>query len=54
MYFYPVCCFLAARGAAVYFAMANTRYRTEEDKEAYRHYDMTVAMLNKTMGLCLR
>jgi hypothetical protein len=21
---------------------------------AYRHYDMTVAMLNRTMGLCLR
>ncbi|PKS12143.1 hypothetical protein jhhlp_001441 [Lomentospora prolificans] len=33
---------------------SRTERRTEEDKEAYRHYDMTVAMLNKTMGLCLR
>lgn len=23
-------------------------------KTAYKHYDMTVAMLNKSMGLCLR
>jgi len=23
-------------------------------RTAYRHYEMTVAMLNKTMGLCLR
>ncbi|KAI0186594.1 hypothetical protein EV127DRAFT_170285 [Xylaria flabelliformis] len=23
-------------------------------KTAYNHYDMTIAMLNKTMGLCLR
>ncbi|KAM5351877.1 hypothetical protein ACJ41O_004600 [Fusarium nematophilum] len=25
-----------------------------EAQTAYHHYDMTVAMLNKTMGLCLR
>ncbi|KAM0561708.1 hypothetical protein ACHAPJ_002877 [Fusarium lateritium] len=25
-----------------------------ETQTAYHHYDMTVAMLNKTMGLCLR
>ncbi|KAI0439758.1 DUF1763-domain-containing protein [Xylaria telfairii] len=24
------------------------------EKTAYNHYDMTIAMLNKTMGLCLR
>jgi len=41
------------------------RRRSEEPKalihgsdiskdNAYLHYDMTVAMLNKTMGLCLR
>ncbi|KAL7623889.1 hypothetical protein AAE478_005445 [Parahypoxylon ruwenzoriense] len=24
------------------------------EKTAYKHYDMTVAMLNKSMGLCLR
>ncbi|KAI1107375.1 DUF1763-domain-containing protein [Jackrogersella minutella] len=36
--------------------------RTRKEKEvkthvegtAYKHYDMTIAMLNKTMGLCLR
>ncbi|KAF4980612.1 hypothetical protein FZEAL_3425 [Fusarium zealandicum] len=26
----------------------------EQTKTGYHHYDMTVAMLNKTMGLCLR
>ncbi|KAI2779150.1 DUF1763-domain-containing protein [Daldinia loculata] len=34
------------------------RKRTEFEifiqKTAYKHYDMTVAMLNKSMGLCLR
>ncbi|KAM0249130.1 hypothetical protein ACHAP5_003070 [Fusarium lateritium] len=34
------------------------KYAEEEMKvaslTAYNHYDMTVAMLNKTMGLCLR
>ncbi|KOS22214.1 UPF0593 mitochondrial protein [Escovopsis weberi] len=27
---------------------------TEQQDIAWEHYDMTVAMLNKTMGLCLR
>ncbi|KAI1748548.1 DUF1763-domain-containing protein [Xylaria castorea] len=34
-----------------------SRGATLEDhvqKTAYNHYDMTIAMLNKTMGLCLR
>ena len=31
-----------------------TGCRDETAELAYRHYDMTVAMLNKTMGLCLR
>ena len=25
-----------------------------EKDAAYKHYDMTIAMLNKSMGLCLR
>ena len=37
---------------------ANTSTRSEAEKHvsamAYQHYDMTIAMLNKSMGLCLR
>ncbi|CAI4218201.1 unnamed protein product [Parascedosporium putredinis] len=30
------------------------RHSDEDGGTSYRHYNMTVAMLNKTMGLCLR
>ena len=29
-------------------------FRNTIKDTAYQHYEMTIAMLNKTMGLCLR
>lgn len=41
-----------------YSAYDPLKHAEQEMKEAnataYNHYDMTVAMLNKTMGICLR
>ncbi|ORY64390.1 uncharacterized protein BCR38DRAFT_485548 [Pseudomassariella vexata] len=31
-----------------------TEFQEHVEATAYKHYDMTVAMLNKSMGLCLR
>ncbi|CAJ2511812.1 Uu.00g074370.m01.CDS01 [Anthostomella pinea] len=34
--------------------MKNKKDQEHVRRTAYKHYDMTVAMLNKSMGLCLR
>lgn len=34
--------------------LTRNRPWSKYDESAYEHYDMTVAMLNKTMGLALR
>lgn len=41
----------------IYPGLLTMRYRdlfADHKRSAYDHFDMTVAMLNKTMGLCLR